>query len=481
MISKRIRDNKELFITLFNNSSDFVAYDFETLSNLKIMVCYIEGLIDRDILDRDILESITVNVKKPKDIKKFIMTSSIKEVYSVDEIVNEIVYGRVAIFVEGLKKVYIVGLSKWDKRQVDQPQAESVIKGPKEGFIEDIAVNKVLLRRKLRNNNLVYEDMRLGKQTKTMVSIAYIKGIVNEAVLRELKNRLNKINIDSILESGYIEELIEDRPITIFSTITITEKPDVAAAKLLEGRVAIFTDGTPHVLIVPRIFVEGFMSSEDYYLRPYYASFLRVLRVIAFIITIYLPGAYVALQLYHQEMIPTVLLVSAAASREGVPLPITLETILLIIALELTKESGARLPKNIGSTVTIFGALVLGQAAVQASLVSAPTIILVSITALAEFIIPQLSEGIVVYRLLVTILGGFFGIYGVVCAFLVITTQVVSLESFGIPFAWTWAPLNKTALKDGPIRIHKRNFIHRPLAIARKNVKRQQPPRGEGS
>src|SRR5690606_38566281 len=189
--------------------------------------------------------------------------------------------------------------------------------------------------------------------------------------------------------------------------------------------------------IVPRLFVEGLMSSEDYYLRPFYASFLRALRIMAFIVTIYLPGAYVALQLYHQEMIPTVLLVSAAASREGVPLPITLETILLIIALELTKESGARLPKNIGSTVTIFGALVLGQAAVQASLVSAPTIILVSITALAEFIIPQLSEGIVVYRLLVTILGGFFGIYGVVCAFLVITTQVVSLESFGIPFAWT--------------------------------------------
>lgn len=479
MISKRIKDNKQLFTSLFNNSSDFVAYEFESLSKIRMMVCYIEGLVDRDILDRDIIESLILNVKKTKDIKYFIMASNIKEIYTVDEIVNEIVYGKVIIFAEGLKKVYTVKLSKWDKRQVDQPQAESVIRGPKEGFIEDIAVNKVLLRRRLRNNNLVYEDMRLGKQTKTMVSLAYIKGIVNEDVLRELKNRLSKINIDSILESGYIEELIEDSPKIIFSTITVTEKPDIAAAKLLEGRVAIFTDGTPHVLIVPRLFVEGLMSSEDYYLKPFYASFLRALRIMAFIVTIYLPGAYVALQLYHQEMIPTVLLVSAAASREGVPLHITIETILLIIALELTKESGLRLPKNIGSTVTIFGALVIGQAAVQAGLVSAPTIILVSVTALAEFIIPQLSEGIVVYRLLVTMLGGLFGIYGVVCSFLVITTQIVSLESFGIPYAWTLAPLNLLALKDGTIRWHERKFIYRPLAIARKNIKRQVPPRGE--
>lgn len=479
MISKKIKINKEQLLNLFNNSSDFVAYELETMSKIKMMVCYIEGLIDKDILDRDILKSLIENLKKPKAVKDFIMTSNVKEIYTLEGIVDEIVYGKVVLFTEGLKKAYAVELSKWDKRSVEQPQAESVVRGPKEGFIEDIAVNKVLLRRKLRNRNLVFEDLRLGKQTQTMISISYINGIVNEEVLKELKKRISKINIDAILESGYIEELIEDNPKSLIATVTFTEKPDIVAAKLLEGRVAVFTDGTPHILIVPRIFVEGLMSSEDYYLRPYYASFLRLLRTLALFLTIYLPGAFVALQLYHQEMIPTVLLVSAAGAREGVPLPVTIETIVMILTLEITKESGLRLPKNIGSTVSIVGALVLGQAAVQAALVSAPTVILVSITALSEFIIPQLVQGIVLYRIIVTVLGGFFGIYGVVCGFLIITMQVISLDSFGIPFGWPLAPGNKLGIKDTSIRLHGKKFIYRPTAIARKNIKRQVPPKGE--
>lgn len=479
MISKKIKDNKRQLTELFNNSSDFIIYEFETVSEIKMMVCYIEGLIDKDILDRDILKSLTLNLKKLKEIKTFIMTSKIKEIHTIEEVVDDVVYGKVILFAEGLKKGYAIELSKWDKRQVEQPQGEAVVRGPKEGFIEDIAVNKVLLRRILRNNNLVYEDLRLGKQTKTTISIAYIKGIVNEEVLQEVKKRINRINVDSILESGYIEELIEDAPKSLIKTITATEKPDIVAAKLLEGRVAILTDGTPHVLVVPRIFIEGLMSSEDYYLRPYFSSFLRLIRIVSLFITIYLPGIFVALMLYHQEMIPTVLLISAAGAREGVPLPVTIEVILMIVTLEFTKEFSLRLPKNIGSTVNIVGALVLGQAAVQAGLVSALTVILVSITALSEFIIPQLAQGIIIYRLIVTFLGGFFGIYGVACASLVLAMQVISLESFGIPFGWPLAPVNKLGIKDTAIRLHAKKFIYRPKAIAKQNVKRQIPPKGE--
>src|SRR5690606_3719607 len=211
---------------------------------------------------------------------------------------------------EGIKKGYTVELSKWDKRSVEQPQSEAVVRGPKEGFIEDIAVNKVLLRRRVRNNNLVFEDFYLGKQTRTNVSLAYIRGIVNEDVLKELKERLSRIDVDSILESEYIEEFIEDPPWSLISTISETEKPDITAAKLLEGRIAILTDGTPHALIVPRILSEGLMSSEDYYVKPHLGSFLRIMRIVSLFITIYLPGVFVSLMLYHQEMIPTVLLIS---------------------------------------------------------------------------------------------------------------------------------------------------------------------------
>jgi len=479
VISKSISENKKRLIDKFNNTSDFVTYEFQNLSKIKMMICYIEGFIDRNILDRDILESLILNLKNRKDIREFIMTSKINEVYAIDEVVNEILYGKAVLLVEGEKIGYALELNKWDKRAVEQPQSESVVRGPKEGFIEDISVNKVLLRRKIRNNNLVFEDLRLGKQTQTTVSLAYIRGIVNEEVLKELKTRLDRIDTDAILESADIEELIEENPKSLIETVTNTEKPDIVAAKILEGRIAIFIDGTPHVLIVPRLFIEGIMSSEDYYIRSYFSSFLRILRTIALLITIYLPGAFVALQLYHQEMIPTVLLISAAGAREGVPLPVTVEVLLMIITLELTKESGLRLPKNVGSTVSIVGTLVLGQAAVQAGLVSALTVILISITALSEFIIPQLVHGIVIYRLIVTLCGGFFGVFGVTCAFLIITMQIVSLESFGVPFAWPIAPINKTGLKDTFIRVHRKHLIYRPKAIAKRNVRRRIPPKGE--
>jgi len=479
MIFKRIRDNKEYLIKAFNNTSDFVAYEFKTLSNIKMMICYIEGFVDRNVLDRDVLKYLIFNVKNFKEVKDFIMTSRVNEVYTLDEVVNEIVYGKAVLLIEGQKIGYTLEITKLDKRAVEQPQSESVIRGPKEGFIEDIAVNKVLLRRKIRNNNLVFEDFRLGKQTQTTISLAYIKGIVNEDVLRQLKERLNRINIDSILESGHIEELIEDNPYALIQTITNTEKPDIVADKIIEGRVAIFVDGTPHVLIVPRFFIEGLISSEDYYTRPYYSTFLRILRAMALLITIYFPGIFVALQLYHQEMIPTVLLISAAGARRGVPLPVTVEVLLMIITLELTKESVLRLPKSIGSTVSIVGALVLGQAAVQAGLVSALTVILISITALSEFIIPQFIPGIVIYRLIVTLIGGLFGIYGVTCAFLIITMQIISLNSFGIPYAWPFAPINKTGLKDSIVRFRKTKLIYRPTAIEKRNIRRQTPPKGD--
>ncbi|MBZ2175546.1 spore germination protein [Schnuerera sp. xch1] len=479
MISKKIDVNKKEIENIFNNVPDLVAYEFQTKSKIKMMACYIEGLIDKNLFDRDILKALIFYLDKHKDIKDVILTSKVNELNNMEDIEKEIIGGNIVIFMEGCRTCYTVELSKWDKRAVEQPQAESVVRGPKEGFIEDIAVNKVLLRRKIKNSNLIFEDYRLGKQTNTEVSIAYIKGIVNQDVLDEVKNRLKEINIDAVLESGYIEELIEDNTNSFFATVSNSEKPDIIAGKILEGRVAIFTDGTPHVLVVPTLFIEGIMSSEDYYRRPYFSSFLRLLRAFAFFVTIYLPGAFVALMLYHQEMIPTVLLISAAGAREGVPLPVAIEIIIMVIVLELTKESGLRLPKNIGATVSIVGALVLGQAAVQAKLIGALTVILISITALTEFIIPELVQGIVLYRLVVIFLGGFFGLYGVVCAFAAITMHIISLNSFGVPFGWPIAPRNNRGLKDTVVRLHKKRFIFRPEAIAKENVKRQEPPKGE--
>lgn len=477
MISKEISVNKDKIIKGFNNTSDLVTYEFEANSGIKMMASYIEGFIDKNIFDSNILKPLILELEDIINIKKVIYSSKLEEAYSIGNIIENLPNGRVAIFLEGSNICYLVELSQWDKRPVEQPASGTVVRGPKEGFIEDISVNKVLIRRVLRNNSLVYEDYKLGTQTKTAVSIAYINEIVNEDVLKEVRKRLEKIDIDAILESGYIEELIEDQPKSYFATIGNSEKPDQVAAKILEGRVAILTDGTPHVLTIPRIFIEGLMASEDYYLRPYYGSILRLLRFISLLVTIYLPGVFIALQLYHQEMIPTTLLISAAGAREGVPLPAMLEVLLMTIALELTKESGVRLPKSVGTTVSIVGALILGQAAVQAGIVSGLTVIIVSIAAISEYTIPDLSQGIIVTRFIMIFLGGIAGFYGITCGFMIITAYLLSLDSFGIPYFWPIAPRNWEGLKkDTFIRAPIKKFIFRPKAIEKKNLRRQIPP-----
>lgn len=476
LVSKKIEENKKFVLDSFQNSSDLIHYEFEAGDYTKILIFYIEGFIDRNLLDRDIVKPLIHN-KENKDIKKIISISSLSEVGEIDEVINKITDGNVAIFFDGKTTAYLANLKNWEKRSIQEAQAEAVVRGPKEGFVEDISSNRNLLRKKIKSNNLVFEDYTLGKQTNTKVSIAYINGIVNEDVLNEVRKRINNIGTDAILESGYIEQYIEDNKVSILSTIGNTQKPDVVAGKILEGRVAIFCDGSPHVLTVPKLFLENIQTSEDYYIRPHFASFLRFIRMLSLVLTIILPGFYVALQLFHQEMIPTVLLVSMAESREGVPFPTAIEAFLMIIMLELIKESGVRLPKAVGSAVSIVGALVLGQAAVQARIVSAPMVIVVAVTAIAEFTVPPLTELLILYRLIILFLGAFAGLYGVTCGLVVLIVHGLSLKSFGVSYGYPISPRDKEGLKDFIIRFPLCSFIFRPKAIEKTNMVRNIKPR----
>ena len=474
MISKNIDKNKERLLEEFNNTSDLVIYEFETNSNLKIIISYLEGFIDKNTLDRDVLKPVITRLESCNDLKKIIFVSGIKEINTFEEIIEEIVSGNLVLFTQGCKQCFVIDLKHWDKRPIEEADSEAVVRGPKEGFIEDISTNKMLLRRKIRNPNLVFENYILGEQTETEISIAYIKNIVNEDVLDKVKKRVQDINTDSILESGYIESYIEDSPYNIVSTIGNTQKPDIVAGKILEGRVAIFCDGTPHVLIIPRLFIENIQVSEDYYSRTYIATFLRMLRFFALFLGVLLPGLYVALQTFHQEMIPTVLLITMAGAREGVPLPSVLEALLMTIMLELIKESGVRLPKAVGSAVSIVGALVLGQAAVEGGIVSAPMVIVIAITAIAEFAVPALTEVMILYRLFLIVLGGFMGLYGITCGLVVIIIGAVSLDPFGIPYGYPIAPSDKTGLKDFIIRFPLWSMKKRPGYLVKKNRIRQR-------
>lgn len=473
MISKDLNENKKKVLELFNNSSDIVIHTFETLCNTQVMVCYINGFIDKEALNDNILRPLVENLVSPMDISDTVYITAISEVKNYDEITTGIIDGHVAVFHEELDMAFIMNLCDYATRSVTISDSEQVIRGPKEAFIEDLFINKTLIRRKIRNENLVFEDLVFGDQTNTQVSLVYIKGIANEDILAELKSRLKEIKTDAILESNYIEEYIDDAPNSLVPTVYNTEKPDVLAGKILEGRIGIMIDGSPNALTVPKIFIECLMAAEDYYLHPIYATYLRVIRLISLFISTTLVGLYIAFSNFHQEMIPTQLLISIAGQRQGVPLTNFLEALLMIMFFEIMKEAGLRLPKAIGQTVTLIGGLVIGQAAVDAGLVSAIMVIIVSATGITEFVNPTLRELIVITRLVLLVLGATLGIYGIACGMIAMLFYLVSIKSFGVPYLYPYGPYDKEAMKDSILTSHVYKFNYRPKYISNEKSRKR--------
>lgn len=473
MISKNIQDNRLRLIEIFNNSSDMVIHEMTTLCNTQVLVSYIDGLIDKESLKQNVLKPLVENLVSPLDVSETIFVSEKREVYKYDDIVKGILNANVALFHEGFDKVFLIDLSKYEKRKVNISEIEQTLRGPKQAFIEDIHVNKVLIRRIIKNNNLVFEDFRFGEETSTKVSIVYIKGIVNEEILNELRSRLLKIKVDGVLDSNYIGEYIDDEPKGVVPTIYNTEKPDIVAGKILEGRIAILCDGSPDALTVPMVFIETLMNAEDYYLKPLYATYLRTLRLISLFISIALVGLYVAISNFHQEMIPTPLLISIAGQREGVPLTSLVEALFMVLFFEIIKEAGQRLPRTIGQTVTMIGGLVIGQAAVEAGVVSSIMVIVVSATGIAEFVNPPLREFVAINRLILMLLGALAGIYGIVCGIIINITYLASIKCFGVPYLYPLSPYDKEGMKDVLIRAPIKKFNYRPDFISNKDSRKR--------
>ncbi len=475
-----VADNKTSLEYTFKKSGDVLFNEFATLSGTKFLIVCIDGLINKETLRRDVINSLITKSKElqansflDSKILKSLIPANIVETKKMSAVIDDILNGNAAMFIDGVDTALLIDSREWEKRSVAEPDTESVIRGPREGFIENIRTNTSLLRRKIKNPNLVFENINLGKQTKTNIAIAYLDGIVNQAVLSEVKRRINKIDTDSILETGYIEQFIEDSPFSPLATIANTQKPDMVAAKILEGRVAIFCDGTPHVLTVPHLFIETLQSSEDYYNRPYMASIWRILRVLALLVSVLVPGLYVALQTYHQEMIPTILLLRMAGSISDIPFPAGAEMLIMSIFYELLRESGIRLPRAVGSAISIVGALIVGESAVSAGLVSAPVVIVIAIAGVSGFIVPALSEAVVIYRFFFLIAGTLMGLYGIVCGIFIVVMQAVSLRSFGVPYTSSLSPSSQGVLKDFIIRFPLWLMKKRPEDIVKDNDQRQ--------
>lgn len=462
-ISTNLQENLVKIQDVFANASDLVIRQFEIGSRVRIkaFIAFIDGLVDKEIIQLNLLKPLMIEMHSSNADDEFNQTnalniinqrlltlSEVEETNYFEDAVEHIVAGSTALFLEGSTTALIASMHGWEARNVSQPDTEVVVRGPREGFTETLRTCTSLLRRRIKNPNLKFEKMTIGKQTKTDVVIAYIKGIANDKIVEEVKRRLSRIDTDSILESGYIEQYIEDNPWSFLPTIGNSEKPDIVAAKMLEGRVAILTDGTPFVLTVPYLFIEAFQSSEDYYSRPFYASILRMLRFVAYFISVFAPALYVALTTYHQEMIPPDMLISMAAAKEGTPFPAFVEAMIMGIIYEILKEAGVRLPRPVGQAISIVGALVIGEAAVSAGLIGAPMVIVVSLTAISSYVVSSINDTVSIMRLVYVLMAGFLGLFGIMIATAGFLTHMVSLRSFGVPYLAPISPMIPEDLKD---------------------------------
>src|SRR5690625_92850 len=378
-MEKSLKKNKRKITERLGDSADIIIREFKIGPHPKTSaaVIYTDGLTDTQSVQKFIMESLLFEFKVENNLKDdseketdslleqlknvVLTVGELKEVNDLEDLLVSLLSGNVILLLDGYAEGFDIGLKEWENRGVTETSSESVVRGPKESFTESIRTNTALIRRKIKDPNLWMENRVIGRVTKTDVAIMYIKGIVDDEVVKEVRRRLDRIDIDGIFESGYIEELIQDETITPFPTLYNSERPDVIAAGILEGRVAILVDGTPFVLLAPALFVQLFQAAEDYYGRSGVSSALRILRYACFMIAFLVPSFYLAITTFHQEMIPTELLFSLIAQRERISFPAVIEVLLMEIAFEILREASLRMPKAVGSAISIVGTLVIDR------------------------------------------------------------------------------------------------------------------------
>ncbi|KWU58080.1 spore germination protein [Priestia megaterium] len=489
-LSERAGDNLSRMKKALGQSTDLVVREFRISIEEKFTlgVAYIDGLVNKDEVEHYALDSIMhyhdehlthddgiVNMYEL--IKSYSLAAGeIMEAKTLDDALLHVLSGDTVLFLEGYQTCIVASTRGWRDRAVSEPQSQTVVRGPRDSFTETLRTNTALIRRRIKSPKLWIESQQIGEFTKTDIGLVYIDGIADEQVIQEVKERLSKIDIDGILESGYIEELIQDEDYTPFPTMHNTERPDSVAAGLLEGRIAILVDGTPFVLMVPALFIQFFQAAEDYYQRADISTLIRLMRYMAFFLALLTPSAYIALTTFHQEMLPFALLISIAAQREGVPFPAIIEAFIMEITFEILREAGVRLPRAVGSAISIVGALVLGEAAVQAGLVSPAMVIVVSITAISNFVSPVYDMAIAVrmLRFILMVLAATFGLFGIILGLILMILHLCSLRSFGVPYMTPMAPFVKRDQKDVLIRRSIKKMKTRPKLINEKNISRQK-------
>ena len=468
---------------LMPKNRDIIIREFKVGRKVKAFMAYIDGMIDKrtinlailpQLMSREVFEELGEECPADYLMENILAVHDVRKTNKYSDVVMQILNGLSALFLEGCGECILIETRGYEKRNVDTPKTETVVKGPQEGFTENLRTNVALVRNIIKNENLVTEMLPVGNTNHSSCAVMYLEGIANPKVIQEVKKRLKKIDAAFIMGDGMIEQFIEDNSFMLFPQIISTERPDRTASFIMEGQVVIIAEGTPFALAVPVTFFGLFHTSEDTYVRWPGGTFLRLIRILGLFCATFLPGLYVALILYHIEMIPTELLVSIAKAKELVPFPTLLEVLIMEVAFELIREGGIRVPSIIGQTLGIVGALILGQAAVNAGLVSPLLVIVISITGLGSFAIPNYTLAIAVRieRLLFIFAGAVLGFYGISLMAVLLTYLACSMKSFGVPYFVPVAPktkLNPDIIFRYPIWTQK----ERPDAFNTPNRKRQ--------
>lgn len=483
MLTSSLEENEAVLKNTFHSCSDVIFRSFQICGQKNALLLYIDGLIEEKQLDESLLKSLMLsNSSGPLDAiqdiisflqNQLIAISQVKRALDISSIVQNVLKGSVAILIAGQTEALVLNIPGGKTRAVEQTSSENTVRAPRDSFTESIRTNTSLIRRRIRSTRLKIETLTVGELTQTDVAIAYLEDIADSAVIQEIKSRIQNIQIDGVLESGYIEQFIEERTYSPFPQYLVTERPDYVVSALLEGRVAVLTDGSPFIISGPMTFWGFLQAGEDYYDRVLFANLIRFIRLILTMIALVLPSIYVALTTFHQQMIPTKLILSISAAREGIPFPALVEALIMESTFEGLREAGVRLPKQIGQAVSIVGGLVVGQAAVQAGIVSAPMVIVVSLTGIASFVIPRynFSFAFRILRFPMILLAGMFGLYGITVGLLCILIHLAGLKSLGVPYLFPMAPVSFQGLKDSFFRAPLWTMYFRPQLDGKRHTR----------
>lgn len=437
-LSKSLEKNKAYFQKEFENAMDLIVREIQ-LSGRKAALFAVDGLVNKETISLCLMEPLLKTSDYPQDPEKMLKhiecqvlsATELKREKQLSKLLTLLMSGFVLLCVDGCDEALVSGVQGFAYRGPQEPQNEVMQRGAKDGFTESNQLNMAMIRRRMKNTSLKFEMLEVGTQSHTPLILCYMEGIASEKILRQVRETIQRCPLKTVLGAGYLTAFL-DRG-RVFSGVGLSERPDVVCGKLEEGRVALLVEGTPSVILLPFLFVENFQTLDDYLTRPFYGTFIRWLKYIAFFLSAFLPGAYVAVIVHHPEMLPESLLLKIARTQAQTPFPVMFETLTLYFLYEVLREAGLRAPRSLSATVSIVGGLVLGDTAVAAGLVSAPSLLVVALTAIAGYAVPRLYEPLSLLRLAFLLIGNFLGIWGVMAALVFLLIDLCGTESFGVP------------------------------------------------